>query len=258
MKYDAVILAGGESTSNLRKIAPYRNEALIKIGKYPMIYYVYRALRQSASIRTIVISGPVDALKTIFPREEKLLFACSGENAIASFSNAIDVLQQYGISDRILVMPTDIPLITTPAIDDFIRRSEEIEADFYYSITTKEINDIKFPGVTRTYVKLKEGTFTGGNLFIVNRSVIKRVLDMALKLVMRRKNPLAMARLFGLNLVIRYITRQLSIEATEKRFQEVVGIKGKAIISPYAEVGIDVDKPSDLQLAQKHLLDICS
>ena len=38
MTYDAVILAGGESSSDLRKLAPYDNEALILIGKYPKIY----------------------------------------------------------------------------------------------------------------------------------------------------------------------------------------------------------------------------
>jgi len=58
MQYDAVILAGGVNSSELKKIAPYDNEALIIIGKYPMIYYVYNALRQSSQVRNIVISGP--------------------------------------------------------------------------------------------------------------------------------------------------------------------------------------------------------
>jgi parvulin-like peptidyl-prolyl isomerase len=53
MQYDAIILAGGESSGELKKIAPYDNEALIIIGNYPMIYYVYQALRQSPAIRNI-------------------------------------------------------------------------------------------------------------------------------------------------------------------------------------------------------------
>ena len=44
MQYDAIILAGGESSSELKKIAPYDNEALIIIGNYPMIYFVYNAV----------------------------------------------------------------------------------------------------------------------------------------------------------------------------------------------------------------------
>ena len=90
---------------------------------------------------------------------------------------------------------------------------------------------------------------------MVKQSVINTVLDQAAELVKRRKNPLAIARLFGFGLVLRYVIGQLSIAQAEKRFGEVIGIVGKAIICPYAEVGIDVDKPDDLELAQKHLAD---
>ena len=62
-----------------------------------------------------------------------------------------------------------------------------------------------------------------------------------------------MARLFGLGLALQYLLNRLSIPAVEKRFAEVMGISGKALISDYAEVGVDVDKPSDLHLAQTYL-----
>lgn len=253
MEYDAIILAGGESTSELRKIAPYANEALIIIGSYPMVYYVYKALRQSWRINRVVISGPVDALRSLFPLEERLFFVEGGENAVESFKNAVDFLQQDQISSKILIMPTDIPFITTEAIDDFITQTEATEADFYYPVTERKVNEAKFPHVARTYVNLQEGVFTGGNLFIIKTEIIDRILDIALQLVVRRKNPLAIARLFGIGLVLRYLWHRLSISAAEKRFKEVTGIRGKAIISPYAEVGVDVDKPSDLKLAQEYL-----
>lgn len=254
MQYDAVILAGGESTSELKKIAPYDNEALIIIGEYPMIYYVFNALRESSRIRNIVISGPVEALRNIFPRQENLYFAASGQDAIESFSNAVNVLQeQSDITEKLLILPTDIPFITTAAIDDFLAQCESIEADFYYPVTSKEVNETKFPGVSRTYVNLKEGTFTGGNLFLIRTSVIGQCLDIGVKLVKRRKNPVAMARLFGFSLVWKFIFKQLGIPTIKRRFYEVTGIKGEAIISQYAEVGVDVDKPSDLNLAQQYL-----
>lgn len=254
MQYDAIILAGGQSSSELKKIAPYENEALIIIGNYPMIYYVYRALRSSPLIRRIAISGPVEALKNIFRGERDLYFAPAGEDAVESFKNAVEVLKREGgITEKLLIMPTDIPFITREAIEDFIRRSEETGADFCYPITERKVNEEKFPGVKRTYVTLKEGTFTGGNLFLLRSAIIDRVLAMAKELVKRRKNPLAMARILGLGLVFAYLVKGLTIEMAEKRFNEVLGIKGKAIISPYAEVGVDVDKPSDLKLAQEYL-----
>ena len=93
------------------------------------------------------------------------------------------------MSESLLIMPTDIPFITTAAIDDFIAQSEIHQADFYYPITSKEVNEHKFPGVSRTYVKLREGTFTGGNLFIIRSRVINQVMHMAEELVKRRKAP---------------------------------------------------------------------
>ena len=256
MQYDAVILAGGENSSELKKIAPYDNEALIIIGNYPMIYYVYSALRATPCINNIVVSGPPDALRSILPKEEKLFFVEGGANAIESFSNAVNLLANMGISPKILAVPTDVPFITPEAIRDFLACCENSEADFYYPITRKEVNDIKYPGVVRTYVRLKDGVFTGGNLFLLRSAIIPVCLDIGLKLIQRRKNPLAMAKLFGLGLVWKYLTGRLSIPIAEKRFFKVVGIRGKGIISPYAEVGVDVDKPEDLRLAQQYLAGI--
>jgi molybdopterin-guanine dinucleotide biosynthesis protein A len=256
MQYDAVVLAGGESSGELRKIAPYDNEALIIIGKYPMIYYIYHALRQSALVDRIVVSGPVDSLRSLLPRDDRLYFVPGGENAVASFTQAADFLKEQGIGENLLILPADIPFITAEAIDDFIGRSQETEAEFYYSITRREVNEEKFPGVKRTYVKLQDGVFTGGNLFILRSQAIDRVLDLACQLVQRRKNPIAMGKLFGLGLVFKYLFGRLSIAMVEKRFQEMMGIRGRAIISPYAEVGVDVDKPSDLELAHRYLSDV--
>lgn len=256
MAYDAVILAGGESSSELKKIAPYDNEALILIGKYPMIYYVYQALAASPMIGKIVISGPVDSLRNIFSREENLYLVNGGNNAVESFAAAVKVLQEKGISEQVLILPTDIPFITREAIEDFLTRCAKLGADFCYPVTSKAVNEAKFPGVTRTYVRLKEGIFTGGNLFLIRSDVIERGLDLAVKLVERRKNPIAMARLFGLGLVISYLMRRLTIPAVERRFYQMTGIKGRALISDYAEIGVDVDKPSDLLLAQEHLREV--
>ncbi|NLJ71827.1 MAG: NTP transferase domain-containing protein [Syntrophomonadaceae bacterium] len=253
MQYDAIILAGGESSSELKKLAPYDNEALILIGKYPMIFYVYKALREADFIRNIVISGPVEAMRNLFNKEENLFFVESGSNAVESFLNGANLLNELGISEKVIILPTDIPFITTEAIEDFINRCSLDEADFYYPVTSKEVNDHKFPDVERTYVRLKEGVFTGGNLVFIRTAMIDEMIDIAIKLVLRRKNPLAIARLFGLELLCKYLMRKLSISAAEKRFFAVTNIRGKAIISPYAEVGVDVDKPSDLELAQKHL-----
>jgi GTP:adenosylcobinamide-phosphate guanylyltransferase len=249
MRYDTIILAGGKTCPSLAQVTGTDNDALIRIGDNPMIWYVYQALRKCPAVGRIVIGGPAEKLKLFFAEEKDLLFVNDGENAIETFNNAVKLLRTLGISNRLLIMPTDIPFITTEAINDFIARSEAVEADFYYAITRKEVNERKFPGVQRTYVKIKDGVFTGGNLFIINSNKIDQALSIATQLTKHRKNPLAMGRILGLSMVWNYLIRNLSIKMVEERFYKVLKIRGKAIISEYAEVGVDVDKPSDLELA---------
>jgi hypothetical protein len=194
-------------------------------------------------------------MRNIFAREDNIYFVDSGDNAIQSFNNGVQLLTRMGnVTEKILILPTDIPFITPEAVNDFLSRCEAAEADFYYPVTRREVNDQKFPGVIRTYVTLKEGTFTGGNLFLIRTAVIDKCLDIGLKLVVRRKDPVAMAKLFGLGLLWKYFIKRLGLTEIKKRFFQVTGIKGEPIISPYAEVGVDVDKPTDLVLAQEYLV----
>ena len=253
MQFDAIVLAGGESSSALKEMSPYKNEALIIIGQYPMIHYVSQALINSANIRNIVISGPVEALRNLLDKNERLHFVESGGDAVKSFYNGLERLRQIGATEKVLIASTDIPLITTEAIDDFIIRSKSYEADFYYPLARREETEKKFPGVQRTYVKLKEGTFTGGNLFILKHQAVGSVLNKAREIYARRKSSLALVHLFGLPVLVRYIFNMLTLEYAEKVFYNVLGLKGKAIISPFTELSIDVDKPSDLELVQQYL-----
>jgi CTP:molybdopterin cytidylyltransferase MocA len=217
-----------------------------------MIFYVVRSLRASARVGRICVCGP-SSVRELLRKEEDLIFAESGEDAMETFANAVAKLGEVGPTEKLLVMPTDIPFITPEAIDDFVDKCEALDADFYYSVTEKSVNEAKFPGVKRTYVRLREGTFTGGNLFFIRTGIVPDVLAMGKKLVAKRKEPVAMARLFGLQLVLRYALGRLSIENAERRFEKVVGIKGKGVISAFAEVGVDVDKQSDLELAERML-----
>ena len=247
--YDAVILAGGVNSGELRKYAPYENEALIILGKYPMIHYVYQAVKNTPGLGNIIISGPCDSLRPIFSKDDILMFTDSGEYAIESFANALGLAN----SERILIMPADIPFITPEAIEDFLHQCEKYDADVHYAIVSREVSEKRFPRVKRTYVRLKEGVFTGGNLFLIRTAVASQGIALGKKLVAHRKNPLAQARLFGMDLVLKYVTGRLSIREVEERFHEILNLTVKAIISNYAEVGVDVDKPSDLKLAEEIL-----
>jgi hypothetical protein len=72
--------------------------------------------------------------------------------------------------------------------------------------------------------------------------------DLWHKITDARKNPLKQAALIGYGTAARLLTGKLSLEQAETSIMQKLGITGKAIVCPYAEVGMDVDKPFQLEI----------
>ncbi|HYG58331.1 MAG TPA: hypothetical protein VD902_09755, partial [Symbiobacteriaceae bacterium] len=140
-------------------------------------------------------------------------------------------------------------------IDGLVALCRQKPADIYYPIVEKSIGENKYPFVKRTYVTLREGIFTGGNLFIVNPEVIESTAPKARRFLDYRKAPLKMAMLLGITFVLRYLLfRNLNLQELEAKVSQMWDLRGAVVVCPWPEVGIDVDKPSDLQLARAALL----
>lgn len=246
----AVVLAGGKKPGLNNSKIPV-SEALITIGNKYMVEYVVEALRGSKYIDRIVIAGPVKDLERIFGKKTGCLLIQNGDSPVISFLNAMKSIIPY--QGKILIVTADVPLVTPQAIDDFIETCSKEEGDLFYPIVSKESNEQKYPGVERTYITLKEGVFTGGNLFFLEADIVHKCAPVAEDLVRLRKKPLRLASYIGLTTLLRYILGMLSLRDVEKKVSEILGVKGSGIISSFPEVGIDVDKESDLILVKKTL-----
>lgn len=244
--FNIIILAGKQQ---IKDIQDPRNKALIEINGKPMIEYVIEAIGNVRAAGKIAVIGPKEEIEGIL-KGKVWAIVDSNESIIGNVIRGADLFKD----DRfVLVTTCDIPMISKEAIEDFISQSERSRADFCYPIVEKAINDEKFPGIERTYVKMKEGVFTGGNLILVNPKVLGKGKRIGERLFKARKNPLRMAWILGFALNLRLLTGTLSIEDVEKRFLKVTGINGKAIISNYPELSNDVDKESDLNFARRYL-----
>lgn len=244
--YDAIVLAGGEN-SRLQGCGKTSYEALVEIAGQPMVLFVVQALAQSPHVERIFVVGPAAALaRNRFPGATTIV--PGGETIIDTIRQG---MQALGHQRQVLVVTADIPLLTAAAVDDFISRCQEKQADLYYPIVRKEVNERQYPGTKRTYVKFREGTFTGGNIFLVNPAIVPRCLPRAERLIAYRKKPFQLARVLGWGFVCRFLLGCLDLPSVEKRVEKLLGIRGAVVQSPYPEVGIDVDKPSDLALVRR-------
>jgi hypothetical protein len=120
------------------------------------------------------------------------------------------------------------------------------EAALVYPIVPKEAVEARFPGNRRTYARLKEGTFTGGNLLLLDKALFFQALPLARRVVALRKRPLALARLIGLDILLKLLLGRLSLPELEARARRILGVEARALVTPYPEVGVDVDKEEDL------------
>lgn len=244
--YDAIILAGGENSKHLSKFSSQSYEAMIEIAGKPMVTFVADALAAAPQVERIFIIGPVKQLVNCdFPKN--VILVEGGSTIIETIQLGMKAL---GHERKVLVVTADIPLLTPVAIDDFLRQCAEVEVDLYYPIVSKDINNQYYPGNKRTYVRFKDGTYTGGNIFLVNPAIVPQCLLAAKELIDNRKNPFKLCCLLGWGFVLGFFIGTLSLDKVKERVAQLLGITGTVIQSPYPELGIDVDKPSDLELVR--------
>jgi molybdopterin-guanine dinucleotide biosynthesis protein A len=243
---NAIILAGDNKKGFVQQGVD--NKALLPINEKPMVEYVVDALRGSPFIDKISITGPVSLLKEHLGNKADYYM----EGSESLFENIKLGIQPFANDHAVLIVTSDIPMITGEMVTDFIRRCLKQGGDFCYPIVEKHLNEERFPGVERTYVRLKEGTYTGGNIIYLNPAVIGPCEEFARKVIEFRKQPWKTSRLLGLKFLVGLLLGMLSIPKVEERFCKLLDIKASAIIMPYPEIGNDVDKPSDVEMVMRH------
>jgi GTP:adenosylcobinamide-phosphate guanylyltransferase len=242
---DAIVLAGG----NAKGLAQVPAKGLVPIGGRPMVDYVISALADCEDIDRICVVLPVEHS---FDGFSKNVDSVVVSGSLPSVTKAgFDFI---GAKNKTLVLSADVPMISPEAISDFLNRCTDVEAAFYYPIVRYGESEKIFPDVKRTYVKVRDGRFTGGNIGLVEPEFVYKNVSVIEKLYELRKKPIKIARFLGFGFLIKFVIGMLNICDIEKRVGEITGMKCVGIITPYPEIGIDVDKDSDLLLATKAIV----
>lgn len=246
-KINVLLLAGGKSKISMRKFTGKESKALIEIGPYrkPMILYIIESLKKSKYTDKIIVAGPVEVQKLV--KDFVYLTVPDGQSIFDTLKLGILPFKNDSL---ILTSTCDAPLITEKHIDYFIEECYRWPGfDIYYPVIDKEIYQQSYPSsdLRRVYANLIEGTFTGGNIILINPRIITDFGETINDFIYFRKHPLKMVRLLGAQITMKYLRKYLSIQDLEKRVPELLGgYKGKAILSP-PEIALDIDKPRHLK-----------
>ncbi len=111
----------------------------------------------------------------------------------------------------------------------------------------------RFPESHRSYAHMIEGDVAGGDVFLVRPSMTLSQRDLWQELAAARKSVLRQARLVGLRIFLKLLFRRLSLDEIVARVSQVLNMRARVIQSPYAEIGMDVDKPFQLEIVRAEL-----
>lgn len=245
----AVVLAGGAISPDLAAITGAPCRAMIPLAGRPMVEYVLRALRSATCISQIALVGPEELGAGV----QDGLYDVAAPSGPTLAESLFSGFQALGARSHTLAVTGDLPLLTAEAVNDFVSRALGSGADVNYSVIPREDCERRFPGGRRTYARLKEGSFTGGNCTLLRADVMEEKEELVRRLYHARKSVLRLAGMLGMSFVLRLAAGSLSIEDVERRAAHILGVKAKAIISHYPEIGFDVDKPADLEMVSSIL-----
>jgi GTP:adenosylcobinamide-phosphate guanylyltransferase len=221
------------------------SRALELLGGRPMANWSLDGLLSAQMISDIYVVGlGRDALG-----RDDVRFVEVGSSFIENLQRGMDACP----GDRVLVATADIPFISAEAADDFVRSALECGKEFCYSVVPVRLTHERYPQLRRTSVKLKDGEFTGGNLVLITKEVVRRNADLIDRIFEKRKNPFALARVLGAGFLLRLALapRTITIDGLVRHAESIIDGTIAVIVSEYPEIATDIDKPEDLEIARR-------
>lgn len=249
MTTPTVILAGGLAKPDLEAATGQKRRALVVVNGKTLLRHVVEAVLTAGLENTPL--GPITVVGAMPASAD---YACLSDQGDI-VSNMFAGLADYRDAPFALISTSDLPFITGPILRDFVieatRRAEESGASLLFPIVPVASCYAKYPGVKRTSLRLREGTFTGGNVALVRPALLLSLRDQITRAYAARKSPARLAAMLGLGTLGRVLLAQrasphfLTIPLLENRVSRLLGGTARGVICPDPEIATDLDRPSD-------------
>jgi GTP:adenosylcobinamide-phosphate guanylyltransferase len=246
---DAIVTAGGTPLPG-GPLYPYtqgKAKAILDVSGKLMVQRVLDALSGSTLIERVVLVGLPPSVQ--LECSHSLTYLENAGSIIGNIQVGVqELLKNNRLAEHALVVSSDIPAIRPEMVDWLVQHVEESDFDVYYSIIERSNMERRFPGSKRTYVHLKDGEFCGGDMNAIRLGAALQDNPAWHRVVEARKNPLKQAQLIGFDTLFLLLLRLLSVQRAERMICNRLKIRGRALVCPYSEIGMDVDKPFQLDM----------
>lgn len=249
----AILTAGGipQPGEPLYEYTQGISKALLDLHGKPMVQWVMDALNGAQRVHGILVIGLPADCGLVSQKPLQYL-----ENQGGMLSNIMAGIRRVKEIDpsaqHVLIASSDVPAVQPHMIDWVIETAMQTDDDLYYNVITRQVMESRYPGSRRSYARIKDGEFCGGDINVV-RTIIVAEDSVWKDIIESRKNVFKQASIIGWGLLFQLLLRQVTIDEVVQRVSQRVGMKGRAVVCPYAEVGMDVDKPFQLEIMRADL-----
>jgi GTP:adenosylcobinamide-phosphate guanylyltransferase len=251
---DCIISAGGipREGDPLFEQTRGKPKALLEIGGKPMVQWVLDALASVQRIERIIMVGlsakdGISSAKLVsfVPNHGSLL-----NNVIAGVDRLLEINPTV---QQVVMSSADIPLLTSAIVDEFLDLCADFSLDAYYGVVERTLMESRFPDSRRSYIHLTDGDFAGADIFVINPQIVYTNRQFWENLAAGRKSVFKLARTIGLGTLLELLLRRLSLAEMEERVMKAIKLTGRAVKVRHAELGMDVDKPFQLEICRREL-----
>ncbi len=266
---DAIVLAGGRLPPEdpTSATVPGGLTCLQVVGGRTLVQRSLDALSNARGIERVIVVG--------VPSETPLTCAHSLEtmpaerDMIRSLQAAVARLTATGpnaatppgappagappADAQALVVSADAPLVTGEMLDWMRDRALEGGADVTICAVERAVMEARFPSSKRTFVRLRDAELCGGHVAAFRLAIVDRGVELAKRLVNARKNPWQIAALVGPGTLAALMAGRLTLAQALRALEARIGLRLNVLVSPYAEMAMDVDEPAQLALVRAEL-----
>lgn len=251
---DAVVIAGGipQEGDPLYEYTQGASKAMLDIAGKPMLQWVLDALTGAEEIEKVVVVGLAEEeditcpkIVSFVPNKGDMI-----ENVCAGVNKILEVNPQ---ANHVIIVSSDVPAITSEMLDWLVTASKGSDLDLYYTVIERHVMEKRFPTSKRSYIRLKDIEACGGDVNIIHSSLAASDSEIWTRLINARKNAIKQAALIGFDTLLLLLFHAVTLDKAIEKVTKRLKITGKAVICPYAETGMDVDKPNQLEVLRADL-----
>ncbi|CAM2065091.1 Nucleotidyltransferase family protein [Sulfidibacter corallicola] len=282
---DCIVLAGNRES--YRSVAQEDNKAFLRIGAATILEIMLDELAQVEDIDRLLLVGPSERLQDLFAARygqdfpKPVIFYEQQADLVANILGVVAASAPDEDPDRVvLVLPSDIPMITRAEIREFIGLCDMTRYDYVGGVTTGRALAQFHPvgekrGIRMATFRLASGVYRISNLHMVRPAAVKRGQYIRKTYALRYQKRLTnMVRMLaGLLLLLArtptapffYLWAQLvrsldaagykglsgllawpvRLERAEKYISRILGTRFKIVVTHFGGAAVDVDNDAD-------------